>query len=54
MAGLKTIQITVKKIKDKIKKKNLKKTKEDTPTLLFVSGIEKQAHNTPKCFSIFR
>jgi hypothetical protein len=38
----------------KLKKKFVKKTEGDTSTLLLVSGIEKQAHNTPKCFSIFR
>lgn len=54
MVGLKITQITVKKIKDKIKKNKYKGDRRDTPALLFVLGIEKQVHDTPKCFSMFR
>jgi hypothetical protein len=46
LVGSKTTQITVKKIKDEIKK-NIKKTE-----LLFVLEIEKQVCDTPKYFSM--
>ena len=54
MVSSKTTQITDKKIKDEIEKKNIKKTEGDTSALLFVLGIEKQVHDTPNVFSMFR